>query len=67
MSIFKRPCVLAASALLAGFLLFYGGTRADAAAVLRYSSSGAQVSTLQQNLKTLGYFTYGSITGYSVQ
>lgn len=32
--------------------------------VLMVGSTGSQVSQLQQNLKTLGYFNYGSITGY---
>lgn len=41
-------------------------TKANAAtiAMLTVGSRGNQVALLQQDLKTLGYFSYGSITGY---
>lgn len=41
-------------------------TKAEAAtiSILSVGSTGNQVIELQQDLKTLGYFTYGSITGY---
>lgn len=40
--------------------------KADAAVlpVLKIGSTGVQVSVLQQDLKTLGYYSYRSITGY---
>jgi cell wall-associated NlpC family hydrolase len=37
---------------------------ADATSVLRLGANSANVTTLQQNLKTLGYFKYPYVTGY---
>jgi peptidoglycan endopeptidase LytF len=41
-----------------------GTTSATGFTPLYVGSQGAAVSTLQKNLKALGYYTYGSITGY---
>jgi cell wall-associated NlpC family hydrolase len=39
-------------------------TSASQAENLSYGMSGSAVATLQQNLQTLGYFQYSSVTGY---
>lgn len=51
------------TSVLSCTVFFAGGVKTEAA-VLTIGNSGSNVSTLQTELKVLGYFTNASITGY---
>lgn len=63
----KRIVLLAAALTLFTAVPFSSLTYADTttySTTLYQGMSGQDVTTLQQNLQTLGYYTYSSITGY---
>jgi N-acetylmuramoyl-L-alanine amidase len=57
-------CSLFVIAFLSTSAIFTAKAEAATVPALTVGSSGTQVSELQRDLKTLGYFTYSSITGY---
>lgn len=63
MRLYKKiiSSLIVAAALSAPVLY---NTEAKAAEIMKVGSSSTQVSTLQWNLKSLGYFNYDKITGY---
>jgi len=71
MKFVKKVAAMTAGILISGIVLFPGG-QALAATILRYGSRGSEVTSLQQALKTKGYFNatctgyYGSITQNAV-